>query len=346
MLLGDKDPDAAPLLPDGYAIWLLLLLPVLYLFVVGIHELGHVVAGRWQNFDFYGLTIGPLAWKPNEQGKISFRWNKSLNLSGGVALMLPSGTDDLRHRFLWFAAGGPLTSLLLAVVAYAGGWLLGPPGFGYFLLLVIASFSFFIFVATILPFQAGGFASDGLRILTFARNGPTAGADIAGLWAAAHLRSGKPHADLPVEDFATVATDERVPAQQRTTMDFYRYLHALAVDQIDEAARLYASVMDRLDTYPEGIHGGFYLEQAFFEAHFRRDLAAAQAAMDKVVDSPFTEALSVHLAEAALAALRNDSAVLAKTLPAIEASLPSSMDQGRVPQIRAWLGEWRAVVEA
>jgi hypothetical protein len=150
---------------------------------------------------------------------------------------------------------------------------------------------------------------------------------------------------LPVEEFAAVATAERVPAPQRTTMNFYRYLHALAVGRVDEAGKLYASVMNRLDTYPEGTHGNFYLAQAFFEAHSRRNFLAAETAMEKVTDGPFTEVLSVHLAEAALAALRNDHAALAAALPAIGANMAKGIDQGRVPQIREWLGKWRAVVE-
>lgn len=151
LLLGDRSPDAEPFLPAGYGLWLLLCLPVLYLLVVGIHELGHVALGRLQNFDFHGLA-------------------------------------------------------------------------------------------------------------------------------------------------------------------------------------------------PAGSHGSFYLEQALFEAHYRNDLPSALAAFAQYTDGPFTEALSIHLAEAAIAALQEDKVTLAPLLPAIEAALPASVDQSRVPIIKNWLKHWEDVV--
>lgn len=344
LLLGARAPDKAPFLPDGYGIWLLLALPLLYLFVVGLHELGHVALGRLQNFQFYGLTIGPFAWKPDAEGKVRFHWNTSLNLAGGVAIMLPNGTKQLRQRFMWFAAGGPLASLLLAAVGYGLSFLFPAPAFLHFLSLAICLFSLAIFVATILPFRAGGFASDGLRILTFARNGPTAAADLSSLRAAAHMRAGLPHSELPVDEFATVAANEKIPAQQRVTMEYYHYLHDVATGNIEAAAERYAGVMSRLDVYPAGTHGAFYLEQALFEAHYQKDLPAAEAALDQYTESPFTEALSVHLAEAAIAALKNDKKALEPLLPLIEAALPRSMDQSRVPLIKNWLKHWNILV--
>jgi hypothetical protein len=195
-----------------------------------------------------------------------------------------------------------------------------------------------------LPFRTGGFASDGLRILTFARNGATAMADLTGLRALAHLRAGKPYTELPVEEMAAVSANEKVPEQQRVTMDYYRYLHAIGVGDIAKANSLYTSVMDRLDAYPSGTHGNFFLEQALFSAKYLNDLPAAEAAMEKVTSSPMTEPLSVHLAKAAIAELKGDTAALAAELPGIEKDLARSMDQSQVPTIRMWLTGWKGMV--
>ncbi|SER21257.1 site-2 protease family protein [Neolewinella agarilytica] len=340
--LSGSDTETASLLPGNSKVYLILLLPLMYLLVVGIHELGHVVAGKTQNFDFFGLTVGPFSWKPKDSGGIRFAWNKSLNLAGGVAMMLPNGDHRLRQRFMWFAAGGPLASLLLLGFCFLIGNLLPEGTFVRFLLFALGAFSGAIFIATILPFRAGGFASDGLRIINFARNGPTAAADLAGLQAMTHLRSGRPHEDLPADSFATVAADTSIPAQQRVTMDYYRYLHALGVNNIPQAAALLESVMGRLDEYPPGSHGGFYLEQAIFEAQYRKDLAAAEAALAQYEDSPFTESLSLPLTRATIANLRGDRAAVLAEIPAIEAALPKSMDQSRVPIIRQWVADWKA----
>lgn len=340
LLLDDRKPDAIPLLPDNYGTYLLLLLPVLYLVVIGVHELGHVVAGRWQNFKFYNLTVGPFAWKPDDDDRIRFHWNTNLNVAGGVAVMLPNGTDRLRKRFMWFAAGGPLASVVLAVVSYFLAGVFNPSSFPYFAAYTIAAFSGLIWIATMIPIRAGGFASDGLRILTFARNGATATADLTGLRAIAHLRAGKPYSELPEAEMTAAAANEQLPKQQRALMDYYLYLHAIGVGDIPKAAKLLDVVMDRLDVYPEATHGNFYLEQALFSAKYLNDLPAAEAAMEKHTKSPLTEALSIHLAEAAVAELNGDTDALAAQLPGIESSLARSMDQSRVPTIREWLSGW------
>lgn len=347
-LSGGAEAAARPSIPKTYKLSLLLCLPLVFLLVVGVHELGHVAVGLTQKFNFFGLTVGPFSWKPDDVGRIRFKWNTNLNVAGGVAIMLPDGAEDLRRRFMWFAAGGPLASLLLAGVFFLPvlvGWLDGLL-FLWLLCFAVAGMSSLIFIATMLPFRAGGFASDGLRILTFAMNGPTAGADLAGLQALAHLRAGKPHADLSVEEMAAVSANPDVPAQQRVTMDYYRYLHALATDNITAAAALYDSVLDRLDVYPSGATGSFYLEKALFEARYRNNLAAAEQALALTTDSPFTEALSIHLAKAAIADLRGDDAALASELPGIEQGLAKSMDQSRVPVIRNWLLEWKSKTTA
>lgn len=331
-------------IPDGYGIWLLVLLPVMYLVVVGIHELGHVVAGKLNGFDFYGLTIGPFAWRPDETGKIRVRLNKNLNTAGGVAYMIPSGDKNLARRFASYAFGGPLVSLLLAGALYALSQVIAPPAFGYYLLATMAILSLFIFVVTILPFRSGGFSSDGLRVLTFLRNGPTAKAELAMLRAMTHLKSGQPYAALPVEEMAAVAEDESISEQLRVTVNYYRYLHALSDNDLATAGELLDGVMDRLEVYPAGTHGGFYLEQALFEARYRKDLPAAKAALSAYAPGPITDRLGEPLATAAVAALEEDISTLSAQLPLIYQQLPTTMDQSRVPIIKTWLLEWESLV--
>jgi len=66
--------------------------------------------------------------------------------------------------------------------------------------------------------------------------------------------------------------------------------------------------------------------------------------MKKFKKSPFTEALGIHLANAAIAELKGDTTTLSAVLPEIEQSLAKSIDQSRVPTIRTWLSEWKDVV--
>lgn len=332
---------------QGWAVGvgLLLLLPVLYLIVVGVHELGHVGAGLWRGFTFYGLTIGPFSWRPAADGRIRTERNRNLNTAGGLAVMLPTDTPRLRQDFMWFAAGGPLASLVLAVVLWAVATYALPTGVLSGIVLIAALLSVAIFLVTILPFRSGGFASDGMRILTFLRDSSTARADLTALRAMAQLRAGRPHTDLPDAELAAAAADPSVSEQQRVAMDYYRYYYALAHGEVDRAAELFGSVLDRIDVFPAGTHGAFYLEQAVFEARYRRDLPAARAALERYTPGPLTEAVSVPLATAAVADLAGDRATLAAQLPLIEAGLDRMTDQGRRRLVETWLAEWRAAAQ-
>lgn len=327
--------------PKYYGLFILLLIPLIWLFTVGWHEIGHVVAGKTQGFTFYGFTVGPFAWKPGDNGRVKFQWNKNLNVAGGVAIMLPEGEERMSRRFTWFAAGGPLASLVLAALMYALHLVLPTGSFLRLLALATGGMSAFIFIATILPFRTGGFASDGLRMLTFLRGGPLAEADLTGLRAIAHLRAGRPHAELPIDDFRRIANDEAIPAQQRLTLDYYRYYYTLATGEIEEASLLYASIMDRIDLYPPGSQGGFHLEQALFEAVYRRDADAAKIALEKVNEGPMIEAAYPPLVRAAIAGLSGNEAAVRAELPAVERGLSRLMDQSRVPVIREWIAAWR-----
>ncbi|AWM34708.1 hypothetical protein [Hymenobacter nivis] len=81
-LIGKYGPQLPPhaAWSRGQVAGLLALLPVAWLLAVLLHELGHVLAGQAQRFQFRWLVVGPLLWK-REAGRLRFAWNK--NLGGG-----------------------------------------------------------------------------------------------------------------------------------------------------------------------------------------------------------------------------------------------------------------------
>ncbi|OGX91364.1 hypothetical protein BEN49_05065 [Hymenobacter coccineus] len=157
----------------GQVAGLLALLPVAWLLAVLLHELGHVLAGQTQRFQFRWLAVGPLLWK-REAGRLRLVWNKSLNLAGGMALCLPPNADDLRRRFMVFAAGGPLGSAAWAAVAL-GTYALLPvatSAVGQVLAGALAAsggISALLALLTLIPAHVGGFYSDGGRLLHLGR---------------------------------------------------------------------------------------------------------------------------------------------------------------------------------
>ncbi|OGX87820.1 hypothetical protein [Hymenobacter glacialis] len=95
----------------GQVAALLALLPLAWLVAVGLHELSHALAGVRQGFVLQWFVVGPLMWKKLD-GRLRFRWNTNLNTAGGMVLCVPPDDHDLRRRFMAFAAGGPLGSVM------------------------------------------------------------------------------------------------------------------------------------------------------------------------------------------------------------------------------------------
>lgn len=327
--------------PDHYSWIILILIPVLYFVVVGWHELGHVTVGKLENFTFHSFTVGPFAWKREDDGRIRFQWNRNLNVAGGVAVMLPEGPKNLGNRFARYAAGGPVASLILTLLCFGLYQLLPEGNFLRLVAVVTALLSALIFIVTVIPFRAGGFSSDGLRVITLLRGGAEAKADLAVLQAMGVLRAGEPYDHLPIAEFKAMETIENISPIQLVTSYYYQYLYHLSREEIDQAETMLTIVMDNLTTYPKGLEGSFYLEQALFLAKYRNDLAGAEEALSRFEPNPMVEALSLALAKASIAELKGDQEAALAELPIIEKGLARTMDQSRVPLIKEWLNSWK-----
>lgn len=148
--------DMAELARD---IGILLLFAILTFF---FHELGHVVFGVAAGYQFNFLTAGPITI---ERGRV--RANESWALYGGVASCSPK-TDDLQkiiRQHLWFAAGGPIVSIVVAIAFLISGFMMELQLLKFFGILNAG-----IFAATIIPFK-GTFKSDGCVIVELLSKG-------------------------------------------------------------------------------------------------------------------------------------------------------------------------------
>lgn len=153
--------------PDGLlgSVLIFAALPVVWLVVVGWHELGHVVGGWLIGGRFMLWVVGPFMLHRAPQG-LRFGRNHSVNLGGGLAVCTPTDAALVTPaRIAVMILGGPLSSLLLAVLT--ASLLAGPLGavgaVAHNILALTASISGLIFVITLAPFMAGGFKSDGRR---------------------------------------------------------------------------------------------------------------------------------------------------------------------------------------
>ena len=312
-------------------ITLIVLLFPAYLLVVGWHELGHVLFGSWQNFSFKRYILGPFLWAADGDGRLKFSWNKSFNLGGGAALMMPRTEDRLATRFRWFAAGGPIASIVLAVVCLSLPQVLPLSDFSHLLLMIVGLFSALIAVITLIPSRTGGLASDGLRILTLGRNTPTAQADILLLRAMVMMETENRDQRLPQEDLERLSQEESVPEAMRAAMGYFAYNQLLRDGKIDEAGARLKEVMALVPNMLAGTQDSYFLEQCLFLAIYKRDLEKASTAFGQLKNGPFTDAIDLRLAEAALEELGGNRARALELLDNLEALRPRSIMKGSWP---------------
>src|SRR5690606_38652770 len=174
-------------LGDGFGPIIVLGLTVLvYMLCIGVHEAGHIAAGVLVGYRPLLFIAGPL--RIERVGEtIRFGLNRSIGLAGGIAVCAPVGLHDLRRRTLVMSAGGPLASLLLGAQSLAVLMAMQPvlardgflPAALLVVLLVLGIGSLAIGVVTLLPMRAGGFYSDGARILRLLRESDDTQGEVA-----------------------------------------------------------------------------------------------------------------------------------------------------------------------
>lgn len=164
---GVRFMDDLFLKPEGVGAILLFLLsiPLAWLLAVGWHELGHIVGGWMVGGRFLLWVVGPIMLRQTPSG-LQWSRNRSVNVGGGMAICMPTEVAKVTPpRMAVMILGGPVSSLVLVAVAFALVSALRPLEwtFAHNLLTLSAILSLLVFVATILPFVAGGFKSDGKR---------------------------------------------------------------------------------------------------------------------------------------------------------------------------------------
>jgi hypothetical protein len=318
----------------------LVLLLIISFLAIGVHELGHAVLGNWQGFQFQWLTVGPFRWQ-REGKQIRVRWNTSLAAAGGLIVSVPRGDHQLRRRYLHFVAGGPLASLLLASVALSGYGLLATPAFRQplgFSLVMTATVSGAIALATLLPLHLGGFASDGARLLTFWRGGPASQLELAVLTVTSHSIAGTRPRHLPLAALlAALPLPDTLPF--KPYLYHYLYLAALDSGQLAQAAHYLTAYRERVPQLPAALQETVWLEAAFFAAAFTQDLPASDAFQQQAVPSALTAADIAFRVAAAQARLRGDAPQAKLQAHASLRELGRNLDRGSSAFYADWLHE-------
>ncbi|OJJ15888.1 hypothetical protein BKI52_36830 [marine bacterium AO1-C] len=332
--------------PTYYKVLLFPMILGVIFFVLAIHELGHVFAGISVGFEFRMITVGPFmlrkeSTQPNNK-QLRFRWNTRLNAMGGLALCLPKSDHKLRPNFIKFIAGGPLASLLLAVLAATIYWLFYRHNQAFFarnFWQFTALMSGIIFLTTIIPMRSGGFFSDGARMLNLLRGGPKAEVDLAILTSTAAATSGVRPREMNIAPLQKILVNDYqhpfIPY-----LHLYMYAYLMDWDKPTEALIHLKKTVEEIDSIPAGYQATVWLEVAFYKAYYQQSLSEAEEAFKQAKISAIIPKHLIYKSEAAIAWLKEDKEkALTKAQDALNA-LDQSMDAGGAIAEKEWLEEF------
>lgn len=290
---------------------------------LAVHEAGHLVAGRIMGFRFGFFAIGPV-WLAREGASIRLRWNRLPAAWGGMALAYPTDTRALAARMAFYAAGGPLASLALSVVAFWVGNSIPALTSLSRWAMVLALMSACVLVATVQPFGTGiGVRSDGGKVLLFAANRVKAKEEAAvvalmGL-AAAGVRPREWSAEL-VRTAGAIRSPAALALGAMTLVLRHR---------LDQGNRLQAeaavdALLGMYDASPALVRGDAAAEVAFYLAFFRRDVVEAKKFL-KDAEPALTEQHRIFRADAAVRLRSSDAAGATRALRKAQAALEHAL---------------------
>jgi hypothetical protein len=315
--------------------FVVLFLPAFFL-VVGVHEAGHALAGVFVNFDFRLYIVGPFMWAKEESGW-KFKWNKNLNVSGGLVICVPTSTTNLAKRFSIYSLGGPAASFILTVVAFGIKLLLDVvnttehPVLGIVesVFALISFLSLLIFIVTIVPMHTGGFYTDGARALRFLRGGDTSRFDTLLMSLIAKSYGGiRPGLLNQTEIQEALALANKLQAKMKVYVLYYLHHAAFDAGKPEEAEAYLKDYLAHAEDVPKGMRGSVYLDATFFYAFAKKDLAQAENYWSQYVPSAIIPKAQVLSTEAALHRLKHDDARANETIERAIREVPNMMDRG------------------
>lgn len=327
---------SAKAMPGWQAITLLVLAVPAFFVVVGFHEAGHAVAGSLVKFDFRMYVVGPFMWEKEETGW-KFKWNRNVNLSGGMVICLPLSSENLAKRFSIYALGGPAASVIFAALAYGIRLIAialnvsGNPVLDFIALLfgLLSMLSVVIFVMTIIPLHTGGFYTDGARALRFLRGGDTGRFELLLVKtisdSSGGIRPGLLNTD-EIHEALTLAN--KLDAPMKVYVLYYLYHVAFDKGRYEEAEDYLTKYIAEIESIPKGIRGSVFLDAAFFYAIARQDSGRAESYWKQYVPSALLPKAQVLATEAAIANLRGDHAKRDEKIDHAFKEIPNMIDRG------------------
>lgn len=334
--------------PKSTVVYLLAFFVPIFIIVIGVHELGHAIAGVLVKFDFRTYVVGPFLWNKETSGW-KFKWNNNINTAGGLVICLPTSSTNINKKFAWYAAGGPLASLILAIVALASAYTLhvGSSSFTNlkFLLAMMGILSFIIMVTTALPYNAGGLASDGARLISMLQGGDKAKFEGLILKLLASATSGIRPKLMSLEDLEEAKIlGDKLNAPFRIYIPGFYHQVAFDKNEVEVAEKHLLEHIAFIDEMPAGINSGVWIDATFFYAFAKKDLEKANEYWSKFTPSAMTQKAQFLATEAAIALLKNEKELATTKIELAYKELDNMIDKGLAIALREKLNKLEAEI--
>lgn len=259
------------------ALAFLVLIRLLFKVLVLVHEAGHALAGRAAGMGLFAIGVGP--WR-GQRGRDGWRFWRAKRVKGlgGFVVMLPQDGEISPLARSVYLLGGPCTNL---IVALACGWAasaLDARSVVGAALLLLAVIGALIGAGNLIPFQVGGWSSDGRQLWALWRGLPEAYVAERLLRLGGLSLVGVRPRDWP-EFKALDADDKRLPRSMADALRQCVITRAIDADATDDPAAhaAVAALAAGFWQSPDGIRQANALLLATWEMVTRRDLPCAQA---------------------------------------------------------------------
>ena len=325
------------------SVWRLATAVFLTLFLTtAIHELGHLLAGKLAGLRFHLLIIGPLCLN-RKNGKLRLSWHKSGAIFSGLTGSIPDDSQNLPRRLLIFTLGGPLASLVQALLAgilvirwQADVDFINNVAWAVEAMALLAAFGAIYFLSAM---KSGSFYSgqptDGGRIINLLRGGPA-----ADRWCALAALYGADQRGQRPRDWDEALIHQALQGFDHTqdgqNARLIAYQWALDNGRIAEANRWLEEAIAIRPTWMPGTQVRLVWEKVFFSARYLHDAVQARQGLAQIRQNLAQQPQHLR-AEAAVLLAEGQITRAQTTAQAALASLSVPMPTGVQQAEAAWL---------
>ncbi len=305
--------------------------------VVLLHELGHFVAGKRVGFEFAALVVGAFCLS-RSKGKYTFSLI-SQPVSGGLASMTPIGDQDLVRRYSRFIIGGPVASVIGALV-FVGtlyAFKISPipvvaDDSVTNLLRFCGLVSGVVLLEFCIPYTLRSGLPTDLRQLIDLRKRPELANLLKATIAFAKQRvEGRPNtwSKATIADLITNSAKD----SEKVFAHLAGYLHELDSGNVSEAGTHLFQARNSASTLPKAnlIRNGVYYESATFAAWITKDQSFARTCLAETKSGIDTLEPSRLTALAALAIATNQTEEALRLLSSFDDRMKKVIKQSGIP---------------